>query len=310
MQAPPPVVMLDARSGLPEATAVSLRYQVEHVSRYRYASRASACVMSLRLRPLEDGRQRLLAFTIETDPSTPLEPTRDGFGNTHHLLALHRDHDALTITARAAVEVRPADPLPTRLTPDDWTTVRSWTERFEHWEFTHASALARHTPALDAFVGELGLAPLDDPLSSVTALSDALHHAFTYTPGATTAESPIDDILATRRGVCQDYAHVMIAIARSWAIPARYVSGYLHVTGDDHAPVPGNAMHAWVECLLPRLGWIGFDPTNRSPADRHIRVAVGRDYRDVSPTRGVRQGGDAEELTADVSVRADGARAG
>lgn len=305
MHPPPPVAMLDARFGSSEATAVSLRYHIEHVSRYRYASRANACVMSLRLRPLEDRRQRLLAFAIETDPSTDLGCTRDGFGNAHHLLALRREHDALTITARAAVEVHPADPLAARLTPDDWSTVRSWTDRFEHWEFTHASALARRTPALDAFVGELGLAPLEDPLSSVSALSDALHAAFTYAPGETTAESPIDHILASRRGVCQDYAHVMIAIARSWAIPARYVSGYLHVTGDDHAPVPGNAMHAWVECLLPRLGWIGFDPTNRIPTDRHIRVAVGRDYRDVSPTRGVRQGGDAEDLAVDVSVRAD-----
>ena len=298
--------MLPVRSGLPEATAVSLRYQIEHVSRYRYASRANACVMSLRLRPLEDSRQRLLAFAIETEPPSNLECTRDGFGNAHHLLALHREHDALTITARATVALQPADPRPTELAPGAWDTVRGWIDRFEHWEFTHASALARPAPALDAFVSELALAPLGDPLNSVTALSDALHAAFTYAPGATTAESPIEHVLASRRGVCQDYAHVMIAIARSWAIPARYVSGYLHVTGDDRAPVPGNAMHAWVECLLPGLGWTGFDPTNRGLPDRHIRVAVGRDYRDVSPTRGVRQGGDEEELDVHVSVRSDG----
>ncbi len=289
---------------------MSLRYLIEHVSRYRYATLASACVMSLRLRPLEDCRQRVLAFAIETEPPSSLECTRDGFGNAHHLLALHREHDALTITARSTVELQPADPRPTGLASDAWDTVRSWTDRFDLWEFTHASALARPTPALDAFVGELALAPLGDPLSSVAALSDTLHAAFTYAPGATTAESPIEHILASRRGVCQDYAHVMIAIARSWAIPARYVSGYLHVTGDDHAHVPGNAMHAWVECLLPGLGWVGFDPTNLGLPDRHIRVAVGRDYRDVSPTRGVRQGGDEEELTVHVSVRSDGAPAG
>lgn len=306
MKPAPSVAMLPAGTGLPEATSVSLRYEIEHVSRYRYASRASRCVMALRLRPLEDSRQRLLAFAIETDPPTRPGRTRDGFGNAHHLLALQAEHDALSITARAAVEVHPSDPLPTRLTADDWDTVRSWTDRFEHWEFTHASALARPTPALDAFVREFALAPLEDPLSSVTALSDALHGAFTYAPGATTAESPIEHILTSRRGVCQDYAHVMIAIARSWAIPSRYVSGYLHVTRDDYSPVPGNAMHAWVECLLPGLGWVAFDPTNPGLPDRHVRVAVGRDYRDVSPTRGVRQGGDAEELAVDVSVRADG----
>ena len=289
---------------------MSLRYEIEHVSRYRYASRASGCVMSLRLRPLEDSRQRLLAFAIETEPPTSRACTRDGFGNAHHLLTLQGEHDALTITARAAVEVHPSDPLPPRLTAGDWDTVRGWTDRFEHWEFTHASALARPTPALDAFVREFALAPLEDPLSSVGALSETLHAAFTYAPGSTTAESPIGHILTSRRGVCQDYAHVMIAIARSWAIPSRYVSGYLHVTRDDHSSVPGNAMHAWVECLLPGLGWVAFDPVNPGFPDRHIRVAVGRDYRDVSPTRGVRRGGDAEELTVDVSVRTDGAHAG
>ena len=302
--------MLPVRSGFPEATAVSLRYLIEHVSRYRYASRASGCTMSLRLRPLEDSRQRLLAFAMETEPSSDLECIRDAFGNAHHLFTLYQEHDALTITARSTVELRPADPRPTGLAPDTWDTVRNWTDRFDLWEFTHPSALARPTPALDAFVSELALAPLEDPLSSVTALSDTLHAAFTYAPGATTAQSPIEHILTSRRGVCQDYAHVMIAIARSWAIPARYVSGYLHVTGDDHPPSPGNAMHAWVECLLPGLGWIGFDPTNRGFADRHIRVAVGRDYRDVSPTRGVRLGGDEAELTVHVSVRSDGVPAG
>ena len=97
----------------------------------------------------------------------------------------------------------------------------------------------------------------------------------------------------------------MIAIARSWGIPARYVSGYLHVS--DGGPIPGNATHAWAECLLPGAGWVGFDPTNRGLArEGHIRIAVGRDYRDVSPTRGVRQGGDAVELDVEVTVRAVG----
>ncbi len=96
----------------------------------------------------------------------------------------------------------------------------------------------------------------------------------------------------------------MIAIARSWGIPARYVSGYLSVTGQAGEQAPGNATHAWVECLLPELGWVGFDPTNQSLADdRHVRIAVGCDYQDVSPTRGVFQGGGETRLEVDVRVR-------
>ena len=122
-----------------------------------------------------------------------------------------------------------------------------------------------------------------------------------WVPGSTTAESPVEHILETGRGVCQDYAHLMIAIVRSWDIPARYVSGYLH-PGEQ---TPSNATHAWVECRLPALGWVGFDPTNQSFADEggKVRIAVGRDYRDVSPTRGVLQGGGATHLEVDVRVR-------
>ena len=114
--------------------------------------------------------------------------------------------------------------------------------------------------------------------------------------------------------MCQDYAHVMIAIARSWGIPARYVSGYLHETGKPGEHSPGNATHAWVECRLPELGWIGFDPTNRSLAgDGHVRIATGRDYHDVSPTRGViqrRRGPRRLEVDVRMRVATAGIRTG
>ena len=100
------------------------------------------------------------------------------------------------------------------------------------------------------------------------------------------------------------YAHVMIAVARSWGVPARYVSGYLYVSGSPDGQAWSNATHAWIECLLPELGWVGFDPNNRSFADeRHVRIATGRDYNDISPTRGVRQGGGETRLEVDVRMR-------
>ena len=139
------------------------------------------------------------------------------------------------------------------------------------------------------------------------ASPDSFTASFSYVPGSTSAASPIDDILQSGCGVCQDYAHVMIAVSRSWGIPSRYVSGYLSETGQPGGQAVGNATHAWVECLLPDLGWIGFDPTNVSPVDqRHVRIAVGRDYQDVSPTQGVRQGGGETNLEVDVQINQKG----
>ena len=164
--------------------------------------------------------------------------------------------------------------------------------------------LARPSPALAYFVDRNGIKRGDDPLKGLLQLSDTLYSRFHYVPGSTSAASTIEHILKSGRGVCQDYVHVMIAIARSWGIPARYVSGYLLVTGLAGEQAQGNATHAWVECLLPELGWVGFDPTNQSVSDeRHVRIAVGRDYQDVSPTRGVYQRGGGTRLKVDVQVR-------
>ena len=191
------------------------------------------------------------------------------------------------LPAAGAVETAPPATLPAFLGADAWEEhiLRSWGRSLAHWDFMHASALARPSAVLTSFVDGLGLEPAGDPLAALRRLSDTLHHLQlrVSVPGVTSAVSPIEHILETGRGVCQDYAHVMIAIARSWGVPARYVSGYMYVAHQ----TPGTATHAWVECRLPDLGWIGFDPTNRRLADeRYVRIAVGRDYRDVAPTRG------------------------
>ena len=134
-------------------------------------------------------------------------------------------------------------------------------------------------------------------------LRDSIHHSFDYVPGSTTAVSPIDHILETGQGVCQDYAHVMIAIARSWGVPTRYVSGYVSARKAGMS-APQSATHAWAECFLPDLGWTEFDPTNPDLSnERSVRVAVGRDYDDVSPTRGVFVGESDSLLEVSVRMR-------
>lgn len=281
-----------------------VRYEIEHITSYLYSSPVRRCVMSLCLQPREDCGQRLLRFEISTAPAAPLTSEQDWFGNTKHVLNIHREHEALTVTARSTVEVTPSAPLAGSLGAAAWEELHSWGKAFSHWDFTHASALARPSSALTAFMERWSIKAEGDPLESLLQLSDTLHHGFRYVPGSTSVASPMEHILESGSGVCQDYAHVMIAIARSWGVPARYVSGYLHVGGRATEQEPETAMHAWVECWLPDLGWIGFDPTNQSVAgERYVRVAVGRDYQDVPPTRGVLQGGEGSKLAVSVRIQ-------
>ncbi|HWA31207.1 MAG TPA: transglutaminase family protein, partial [Rhizomicrobium sp.] len=187
----------------------------------------------------------------------------------------------------------------------EWSRYNNLNLTAEQYDLLEPSKFADITPALAGFMAERGLErPQGDVLSALRHLNKTIHDSFDYEIGITDAYSPIDEALSAKRGVCQDFAHIMIAIARSWGIPARYVSGYLHhrKKGEDRSG--DDATHAWVEAFLPSLGWIGFDPTNDILAgERHIRVAVGRDYADVPPTRGTYKGGADSELAISVSVQ-------
>jgi transglutaminase-like putative cysteine protease len=165
------------------------------------------------------------------------------------------------------------------------------------------SRYARHSPELASFMTIADLEkPVGDPLTALRTLQRGIYDSFDYQPGSTDVNSPIEVALEQRRGVCQDFAHIMTAIARDWGIPCRYVSGYLYHKGSRDRSA-ADATHAWVEAYLPSLGWVGFDPTNNIMAgERHVRAAVGRDYADVPPTRGTYKGGADSELSIAVSL--------
>ena len=321
-------------AGLRDRAAGSNRFAIEHVSHYRYTSPARHSIMSLCLQPRNSVKQHLLHFDLATDPFTLYSPGLDPYGNTRHVFSVHQWHESLKITAHTTIDTGPAAQLPTSLTAGAWDTINAWRDSFALWDFTHDSPLARSSPALTAFIAREGIEPADDPLQAVGMLSEKLHSVFAYMPGSTSVASPIDHILESGRGVCQDYAHGMIAIARSWGVPARYVSGYVHVTGEGReqtqtsaqaqtslqtptssqtqtslqtptsSQTPQTATHAWVECRLPGLGWVGFDPTNQTLAgDHHVTIAVGRDYQDVPPSKGILHGFVGSILEVDVRMR-------
>ena len=260
--------------------------------------------MTLCLKPRDDEGQSVLGFEIETDPEVRLTHETDYFGNAKHYLLIRQPHEALEIVSTTTVAVAPREALPQSVMLDDWDELRGWKDSVEHWEYMHDSPMARPSPELRDFVSGRRLEePRSDPLGALKGLSNTLYESFEYMPGSTSAISPIEDVLRTGKGVCQDYAHVMITIARGWGVPARYVSGYLYVEDDMGSPIPSAAGHAWVECLVPGLGWVGFDPTNNwIVGKRYVRVAMGRDYRDVSPTRGIMLGSGDTRLEVEVRM--------
>jgi transglutaminase-like putative cysteine protease len=279
-----------------------MNYAIEHVTRFRYSIPVRESVMELRMRPPTTAQQRRLAFELSTAPQAQIISYEDHLGNQVDHFNIPGEHLRLTIRACARVEVGPPPDLPATLAGAAWQALDKLTQQGEHWEMLVPSTFAKPTELLGGLAHELKVHRRDDPLTLLRNLTTQLHHALAYAQEETKVDSPIEVALQKRRGVCQDFAHIMIALVRPLGIPCRYVSGYLyHQRKQDRSAA--NATHAWVEAYLPEVGWVGFDPTNNSLAgERHIRVAVGRDYADVPPTRGVFKGEAESELAVAVRV--------
>jgi transglutaminase-like putative cysteine protease len=281
--------------------------EIRHLTQYHYAAPVRESVMELWLQPQKSARQRLISFDLELDPTAKLFSYVDAFGNAVYHFDQPQPHERLTILSKAAVETDPGLELPEALDMGEWDRLRSEFVRGEWFDFLHPHGFAESTPMLEAFIRTHALdgAHLRDPLTAVRRLSATLYDALGYDKSVTDADSPIDHALEAGRGVCQDFAHIMIAVCRAWGVPARYVSGYLY-TDRAHATDRSDpdATHAWVEVFLPSLRWVGFDPTNNvATGERHVVAAVGRDYGDVPPSRGIYKGEADSELVVAVSVR-------
>jgi transglutaminase-like putative cysteine protease len=279
-------------------------YSIRHVTRFRYSHPVHESVMELRMQPRSEGPQALRSFQIATNPRAQLYAYTDYLGNAVYHFNVLRAHEMLRIDVQSVVEISSAPAPPPAADALEWQRYNPYNLTDDHFDLLEPSKFAHASPALGAFVAAHDLvAPQGDPLTALRNLSRTIHDAFDYEQGITQVHSPIDHALAEKRGVCQDFAHVMIAIARGWGIPARYVSGYLHHRRKGQDRSDEDATHAWVEAYLPSLGWIGIDPTNNvEVGDRHIRVAVGRDYADVPPTRGTFKGDAESELAIALFV--------
>jgi transglutaminase-like putative cysteine protease len=280
-------------------------YSIRHLTRFRYKHPVSESIMETRMHPRSDSSQHCLAFSLSVSPRCRVFSYRDHYGNNVQHFDIPGDHDQLVIVAESLVEQQIQTDVPAFLAPDAWNALDAMIADGDYGEMLLPSTFAQFTPALLEMARKLNVVRRDDPLMVVHELNKSIYEYFEYVPRSTRVDSPIDEAIASGKGVCQDFAHTMIALLRHIGIPARYVSGYLYRSREDHDRSTPDASHAWVEVLLPHLNWVGFDPTNDLIAyNRHIRTAVGRDYADVPPTHGVFRGKTASELYVAVQVEA------
>ena len=291
----------------------SAELEVVHETLYRYDQPVEQAQHIAFLRPCDDALQRLLDFELLIEPApTHLRHELDAFGNLRSAFSLHAPHASLRVTARSRVRVAEAAPAAGELDADASRA---------HWRYV----AGRRPDAAAAFVFASPMVPVEPALrdwarpsfppgrplaEGARELMHRLHEEFRYEPQSTQVGTPVMEAFAQRRGVCQDFAHVMIGALRSLGLAARYVSGYLLTE-----PPPGqprlqgaDASHAWLAVALPREGvapdWLELDPTNDCEAGcAHVRLAVGRDYGDVTPLRGVIRGGASHRLEVRVETR-------
>jgi len=279
-----------------------MTYSVRHITRFLYEPAVRESVMEVRMQPRTDARQRCLSFTLDLQPRANTMVYRDFFGNAVHHFDIPGQHDRIEVATQAVVEVLP--PLvPQASAAKDWAELDARVAQGDYWEMMLPSQYAKPTALLQKLSRKLNLKRWGNPLELLQELNTKMYEYFEYAPNTTKVDSPIDEAIESRQGVCQDFAHIMTALVRQLRVPCRYVSGYLYHEDKAKDRSPAGATHAWVEAYLGELGWIAFDPTNNlMGCERHIRVAIGRDYADVPPTRGVHKGEAASELSVIVSV--------
>lgn len=289
------------------------RYSITHVTTYEYTEPVSLCQNVARLSVRTCDRQRFEPSTLSISPDPAvIEERIDYFGNPTHYFTIQEPHRQLTVEATHEISVFQA-PYVDPNTTTAWEDVRerlghdhtpAW---FDAYQFTFDSRYAAAAPQYAEFAAP-AFAPGRPILAAALDLVERIYKGFSYDPKATNVATPVAEVFEKRRGVCQDFAHLLLACFRSLGLAARYVSGYLSTLPPPGRPrlVGADATHAWVSVFCGEHGWVDLDPTNNQiPEERHILLAWGRDYDDVSPLKGVILGGGQHVVKVSVDVRAE-----
>jgi transglutaminase-like putative cysteine protease len=287
-----------------------MKYRVTHKTHYSYNEAVSLCHNEAHLMPRNGDTQICTYRQLQVEPFPAIQQERtDFFGNYVNYFAIQAPHKQLTVTARSHIEIQQHH-QPSLTDSPPWEQVRQILETSLEPETLQAREFTLDSPfiTIDETLNKYALpsfTPNRPILKAVNDLMNRIYTEFTYDPHFTTIVTPLSDVLDHKRGVCQDFAHLMIASLRTMGLAARYVSGYLETL-----PPPGqkklqgsDASHAWLAVYVPKQGWIDFDPTNNQiPSTQHITTAWGRDYADVTPLKGIIFGGGEHTLTVSVDV--------
>lgn len=268
------------------------RLRVQHRTRFEYERPITETVMELRFQPPNTAAQRVVDFDLSLEPPGPVSSHVDGFGNIVHHLERPEPHDLIEVLATSVVECR--------------DVIDRYEDAYPPLDMLRFDGPVIDIPAIRRLAQPEAAGP-DGTERVLEALAERIARQIRYEKGRTSVHSTVAEVLALGAGVCQDFAHVMIACCRSLGIPARYVSGYVYDgEGVEHES------HAWMQAWIEGQGWRGFDATHAVyEGERHVKVAVGRDYRDCAPTRGTYVGnGGSTRMIAEVTVHADGPQDG
>jgi transglutaminase-like putative cysteine protease len=269
-----------------------MRLRIAHTTRYRYEPAATGVIQILRMTPGSHDGQYVAEWQIDVSTDSRLDVHEDAFGNVTHVLTTGSLED-LTIHVEGLIE-----------TQDTGGVLRGTDERFPETLFLRSTELTEVNPAMAQFARELRAEAGDDVLGFLHALMVQVNEHMTFDEDPTNSGTSAAEAFALRRGVCQDYAHIFIACARSGGVPARFVSGHFLRSDGVTSQAAG---HAWAEAYVTDLGWVGFDAANGiCTTDAHVRVAVGLDYLGAAPIRGTRYGGGTETLSVAVKVELAG----
>lgn len=287
-----------------------MNFQVKHKNTFAYSQAVSISHHILHLTPRATTRQDCRHSALIVDPAASLRMDRtDYFGNNVTYLTVQEPHTQLSVMVRSNVAVSPVDDFDAEASPP-WEAVAEQLRRdispdaLDALQFAFDSPFVLATDDIYEYARQSFL-PERPLLDAARALTSAIYNEFEYKGGVTDLSTPAQQVLETRKGVCQDFAHLQLACLRSLGLAARYVSGYLltHPPEGQERLVGADASHAWIAVWCPRAGWVDFDPTNDLVvSDEHVTLAWGRDYGDVSPIKGFMHGGGGHEVDVEVDV--------
>lgn len=280
-----------------------MRLRIHHRTEYVYPQPVRESTNEMRLEPRSNQWQVVNSCLLSVLPATPLTPYQDLFQNHAHRFDVTEPHSRLVVDSRIRVTTSPRmdfERLPYGMSTADLN-------QLQELESCYPFLQSSHYVVLDSAIWRQAVdiqGPSTDVFQTAYAIMEHIFDVYHYCEQSTMVSTPAHEVIQQRSGVCQDFAHAMVALCRSLKIPARYVSGYFFDATHDHSLRGSQASHAWVEVYLKDVGWVGFDPTNRKVVDEtYVTLAIGRDYRDVAPLAGTFYGGSETILKVDVIVR-------